>query len=88
MKKSSESHDRKLLAHYDKEHDVIEIYGNKAGLKYFAQWCLKVIKPGKERDHVLLQWQTSDLLKPSTSIIIQFTDSPEDYEILSKTKIL
>ena len=72
--------ERMLKAYYDREHDTITLMGNRAGLEYLAQWCLKIIRPDNEKEHAHLEWQTRDLLKGSDLVIVQFTTDSADYK--------
>ena len=70
----------KLKITADRETGEIWIRGNKAGLEFLANCCLRIIGKTDPSGHILLEWQMCNLLEGSTETRLEYSDSEEDYQ--------
>lgn len=72
-------HARKLKITIDKETKEVWIKGDKSGLEYLADCCLRIIGKKDPSGHILLQWQMNTLMEGSVESRLEYSDDPEDY---------
>lgn len=69
----------KLKVIYNEEQDKVHIIGNKEGLEFLANCCLRIIGKKSPSGHIHLEWQMNNLLIDSTETILEFSDTPEKF---------
>jgi len=65
----------KLKITYNKENKEILIKGNKDGLEFLSDCCLRIIGKSDPSGHIHLMPEMNNLIKGSINVIIEYTDN-------------
>ncbi len=72
--------DTKLKIMYKAKSGEISILGNKKGLEFLSDCCIRIIGKNDPSGHFHLTPEMNNLAEGSTPTIIEYSDRPEDYE--------
>ena len=70
----------RLKITYDEKQKEIVILGDKNGLEFLSDCCLRIIRKTDPSGHLHFMSEMNNVTKGSASMIIEYSDDPEDYK--------